>query len=114
MDINVAVVHGTKSAGTLLEMIRKGEKNYHFIEVMGCPGGCVNGGGQPQVTQLVRDYVDIKTERAKALYEEDMILTTRKSHKNVEVQKLYEDFLGKPNSHKAHHLLHTHYTKRFK
>lgn len=114
LDVNVAVVHGTKTAGKLLDLIRKGEKDYHFIEVMGCPGGCVNGGGQPQVPQRIRDTVDIKTERAKALYEEDVILSSRKSHKNVEVQKLYEEFLGKPNSHKAHHLLHTHYTKRVK
>lgn len=113
IDINVAVVHGTKTAGELLELVRKGEKNYHFIEVMGCPGGCVNGGGQPQVHQKIRDTVDIKVERAKALYEEDTILKVRKSHKNVEIQKLYDDFLGKPNSHKAHHLLHTHYIKRY-
>lgn len=114
LDVNVAVVHGTKAAGELLDQIRKGERNYHFIEIMGCPGGCVNGGGQPQVPQKIRDVVDIQVERAKALYEEDMILSSRKSHKNAEVQKLYDEFLGKPNSHKAHHLLHTHYTKRFK
>ncbi|MBN2794019.1 MAG: iron hydrogenase small subunit [Clostridia bacterium] len=114
LDINVAVVHGTKPAGQLLELVRKGEKNYHFIEVMGCPGGCVNGGGQPQVPQKIRDTVDLKVERAKALYEEDQLMTLRKSHKNEEVKKLYDEFLGKPNSHKAHHLLHTHYTKRFK
>jgi NADH-quinone oxidoreductase subunit G/NADP-reducing hydrogenase subunit HndD len=114
IDVKVAVVHGTKTAGRLLELVRNGEKDYHFIEVMGCPGGCVNGGGQPQVPQKVRDVVDIKIERAKALYAEDIVLETRKSHKNEEVKKLYDDFLGKPNSHKAHHLLHTHYTKRFK
>ncbi len=112
LDVKVAVVHGTKSAGKLLDLIRKGEKDYHFIEVMGCPGGCVNGGGQPQVTQHIRDTVDIQVERAKALYEEDVILGVRKSHKNKEIKQLYDEFLGKPNSHKAHHLLHTHYTKR--
>jgi len=112
IDVKVAVVHGTKTAGELMELIRKGEKEYHFIEVMGCPGGCVNGGGQPQVHQKIRDTVDLKVERAKALYEEDVILDVRKSHKNLEVQKLYDEFLGKPNSHKSHHLLHTHYTKR--
>ena len=112
IDVKVAVVHGTKTAGKLLDLIRKGEKEYHFIEVMGCPGGCVNGGGQPLVPQHIRDFVDIKVERAKALYEEDVILSSRKSHKNDEVTALYDDFLGKPNSHKAHHLLHTHYTKR--
>lgn len=112
LDVNVAVVHGTESAGKLLEMVRNGEKNYHFIEVMGCPGGCVNGGGQPQQPQKVRDVVDLRVERAKALYEEDTILKARKSHKNEEIQMLYTEYLGKPNSHKAHDLLHTHYTKR--
>lgn len=112
LDVKVAVVHGTKSAGKLLDLVRKGEKDYHFIEVMGCPGGCVNGGGQPQVPQRIRDTVDIKVKRASALYEEDVILSARKSHQNEEVALLYKNFLGKPNSHKAHHLLHTHYTKR--
>ena len=114
IDVKVAVVHGTKTAGELMDLIRKGKKEYHFIEVMGCPGGCVNGGGQPQVPQKIRDSVDLQVERAKALYEEDIILSVRKSHKNSEVQKLYDEFLGKPNSHKSHHLLHTHYTKRYK
>jgi iron only hydrogenase large subunit-like protein len=114
LDVKIAVAHGTESAGRLLEQVRNGEKDYHFIEVMGCPGGCVNGGGQPQQPQKVRDVVDLKVERAKALYEEDVIMTTRKSHKNLEIQKLYADFLGKPNGHKAHELLHTHYTHREK
>lgn len=112
LDVKVAIVHGTESAGKLLEMVRNGEKDYHFIEVMGCPGGCVNGGGQPQQPQKVRDVVDVRIERAKALYEEDAILTIRKSHKNPEIKKLYADYLGEPNGHKAHKLLHTHYTDR--
>ncbi len=112
IDIKIAVCHGTEAAGRLLDQIRKGEKEYHFIEIMGCQGGCVNGGGQPQQPQKVRDVVNILTERAKALYEEDAILKVRKSHKNPEIKKLYEDYLGEPNGHKAHKLLHTHYTKK--
>lgn len=111
-EVNVAVVHGTESAGKLLEMIRNGEKKYHFIEIMGCPGGCINGGGQPQHPQKVRDVINISVERAKALYEEDAIQTVRKSHKNPEIQMLYSDYLGEPNGYKAHHILHTHHYDR--
>lgn len=114
MDINIAIAHGTESAGRLLDQVRRGEKNYHFIEIMGCPGGCVNGGGQPQQPQKVRDVVNILSERGKALYEEDAVQTVRKSHQNPEMKKLYADYLGEPNGHKAHKLLHTHYTKRDK
>jgi iron only hydrogenase large subunit-like protein len=114
MDINIAIAHGTESAGRLLDQVRRGEKNYHFIEIMGCPGGCVNGGGQPQQPQKVRDVVNILSERGKALYEEDAVQTVRKSHQNPEMKKLYADYLGEPNGHKAHKLLHTHYTKREK
>ncbi|WP_079413230.1 NADH-dependent [FeFe] hydrogenase, group A6 [Alkalithermobacter paradoxus] len=111
-EIKVAVVHGTKSASELLELVKAGKADYHFIEVMGCSGGCVTGGGQPQVPSKVRDTVDLRVERAKALYEEDALMTVRKSHKNESVQRLYAEFLGKPNGHKSHELLHTHYTKR--
>lgn len=111
-EVNIAIVHGTESAGKLLEMIRRGEKKYHFIEIMGCPGGCINGGGQPQQPQRVRDVVNLSVERAKALYEEDALLTIRKSYKNPEMQKLYADYLGQPNGKKAHHLLHTKYVSR--
>lgn len=112
LDVKVAVAHGTASARKLLDMIKAGEADYHFIEVMGCSGGCVTGGGQPIVTPKVKEAVDVRIARALALYEEDTILETRKSHKNTQVQKLYEEFLGKPNSHKAHELLHTHYVAR--
>jgi len=112
MDINIAIAHGTESAGRLLDAVRRGEKDYHFIEIMGCPGGCVNGGGQPQQPQKVRDVVNLLTERAKALYEEDAIMAVRKSHKNPEMIKLYADYLGEPNGHKAHHLLHTTYAQK--
>lgn len=110
IDVNVAIAHGGAAAARLLEMVKSGEKQYHFIEMMGCPGGCVNGGGQPQVSEKVRATIDIKVERAKALYEEDAILGIRKSHHNPEIKKVYADYLGEPNSHRAHELLHTHYT----
>lgn len=114
MDIKVAVAHNTTNAGILLEKIKKGEADYHFIEVMACPGGCVNGGGQPIQPANVRNVIDIRAERAKALYSEDASKEVRKSHKNPEIKKLYDEYLGKPNSHKAHELLHTHYVVREK
>ena len=112
LEVNVAVVHSTGEAAKLLDAIKRGEKTYHFIEVMGCPGGCVNGGGQPIVPASVRSFTDIRVERAKALYTEDVEKTIRKSHENPQIQKIYADFLEKPNSHKAHKLLHTSYQKR--
>lgn len=114
MDINVCVAHGTAQAQKVLEMVKSGEKDYHFIEVMGCSGGCVTGGGQPQVSAKVLSQIDVRVARAGALYEEDRIMPQRKSHKNSTINKLYEEYLGEPNSHKAHELLHTHYTKREK
>ncbi|MCT4620831.1 MAG: NADH-dependent [FeFe] hydrogenase, group A6 [Marinisporobacter sp.] len=114
MEVKIAVAHGTASAGKLLDMVKNGKKEYHFIEIMGCSGGCVCGGGQPHVDAKTLMDVDIRVERAKALYEEDEILEIRKSHENPQIIKLYDDFLEKPNSHKAHELLHTHYTKREK
>lgn len=113
-DINVAIVHGTANAAKLLNAIRAGEKTYHFIEVMGCPGGCVTGGGQPIVDARTRYYVDPRAARAAATYSEDESMTIRKSHKNPAVQKLYAEFLGEPNSHIAHELLHTTYVDRSK
>lgn len=112
--IRVAVAHGAASAKQLLDMVKAGEKDYHFIEIMGCSGGCVTGGGQPQVSSKVLSECDVRIERAKALYEEDTLLEFRKSHENPQILKLYEEFLGKPNSHKAHELLHTHYVAREK
>ncbi len=110
--VRVAVAHGTGNAKKLLEMVRSGEKQYEFIEIMGCPGGCVTGGGTPIVDATALSYIDLKTERAKALYAEDAGKPKRKSHENEEVKALYRDFLGEPNSHKAHELLHTHYIPR--
>lgn len=112
LDVNVAVCSSTGKAAELLDSIKRGEKNYHFIEVMGCPGGCVNGGGQPIVPAPIRNWTDIRAERAKALYGEDEAKTIRKSHENPEIKQIYEEFLGKPNSHKAHELLHTTYEQR--
>jgi NADH-quinone oxidoreductase subunit G/NADP-reducing hydrogenase subunit HndD len=111
-EIKLAVVHGTKHAAKLLEDIKSGKKEFHFIEIMACEGGCVNGGGQSHVPAKTRMYVDRRVERAKALYEEDSIKEIRKSHQNPEIQKLYNEFLRKPNAEISHKLLHTHYTKR--
>jgi len=110
--ITVAVAHSTGAASKLLDAVKAGEKNYTFIEIMGCPGGCVNGGGQPIVSPEQRVKTDPKVLRAKALYGEDAGKALRKSHENPSIQKLYAEFLGAPNSHKAHELLHTHYQAR--
>ena len=112
LDVNVAVASGTGKASELLEMVKKGEKNYTFIEIMGCPGGCVNGGGQPIVSSQIRNWTDIRPLRAKALYDEDASKKLRKSHENPEIKQIYEEYLGKPNGHKSHELLHTTYEKR--
>jgi len=112
LEVKVAVAHSTGAASKLLDAIKAGEKSYTFIEVMGCPGGCVNGGGQPIVSPIVREDIDVKGLRAKALYTEDANKPVRKSHEALAVQKLYDEYFGKPNSHKAHELLHTHYTAR--
>jgi NADP-reducing hydrogenase subunit HndD len=113
-SINIAIVSSTGLAGFLLDQVREGKKQYTFIEVMGCPGGCVNGGGQPIVTPEQREKGDPRVLRAKALYREDENKAIRKSHENPSIKKLYADYLGEPNSHKAHELLHTHYVKREK
>ena len=112
MDINVAVASGTKNADELLKKVQSGEKQYHFIEIMGCPGGCVNGGGQPVQHASVRNNVDLKALRAKALYDADEAKTIRKSHDNPVIKEVYETYLGEPGSEKAHHILHTTYVKR--
>lgn len=112
-QIRVAVAHSTASARKLLDSIREGTApSYTFIEIMGCDGGCVCGGGQPQVPAQDLMDIDIRAERAKALYEEDTVMPERKSHKNAEIMKLYKDYLGEPNGHLAHELLHTHYSPR--
>ena len=113
MDVKVAVVSGLSNADALLKKVRAGEADYQFIEVMCCPGGCVNGGGQPVQSATVRSYVDLKSARAKALYDQDKAMPLRKSHENPVLKKCYEEFLTDgPNGHKAHELLHTTYVKR--
>ncbi|MDO4739943.1 MAG: NADH-dependent [FeFe] hydrogenase, group A6 [Eubacteriales bacterium] len=114
LEVKVAIAHSTGAAAKLLDAVKAGEKSYTFIEVMGCPGGCINGGGQPIVSPTVREDIDVKALRAKALYGEDAGKSVRKSHESLAIQKLYDEYFGKPNSHKAHELLHTHYTKREK
>ena len=112
-DVKVAVVHGTKNAKAILEKVKAGE-HYDFIEIMACPGGCINGGGQPIVDSSTKAKIDIKALRAKALYSEDELAAFRKSHENPYIQQLYKEYFGEPCSHKAHELLHTTYTKRSK
>ena len=112
LEVKVAVAHSTGAASRLLDAVRSGEKSYTFIEVMGCPGGCVNGGGQPIVSPEQREKCDPRVLRAKALYDEDAAKSVRKSHESPAVMQLYEEYFEKPNSHKAHEFLHTHYTAR--
>ncbi len=113
-EIKVAVVSGTANAGKLLDMIKSGEKTYDFIEIMACPGGCVNGGGQPIQPASVHNFRDIRAERAAGLYADDKALPVRKSHENPDVKAIYDEFFGEPNSHKAHEILHTSYVARKK
>ena len=112
MKVRAAVANGLGSARKLLDRINAGEAQYDFIEIMACPGGCVNGGGQPIQPSSVRSWTDLRAERAKAIYEEDANLPIRKSHENPIIKKLYEEYFEAPGSHKAHKILHTHYTKR--
>ncbi|MBQ8538460.1 MAG: iron hydrogenase small subunit [Ruminococcus sp.] len=112
MQVKVAVTSGLKNAAKLLDKVKAGEADYQFIEVMCCPGGCINGGGQPIVDGHTRNFVDVKGLRSAALYDDDKNLEYRKSHKNPEITAIYADYLGEPGSHKAHELLHTSYVKR--
>jgi len=114
IDVNVAVVHGTNSVPEMMERIKKGDKQYHFIEFMACTGGCVNGGGQPVVNAKLQDEVDVRAERAKALYSIDKNAKIRASHNNPCVVSLYEEFLKEPCGHISHELLHTTYTPKTK
>ena len=114
LEIRVCAASGLANAARVLESIKSGEKQYHFVEIMGCPGGCINGGGQPVQPASVRNFVDLKTARARALYEADKEKPLRKSHESGLIKKVYKEFLAKPGSPKAHELLHTHYRKRAK
>ena len=112
VEIRAAVVSGLANAKALLRRIKAGETEYHFVEVMACPGGCVNGGGQPIQQSRVRSWIDLRSERAQGLYAEDRDLPVRKSHENETVKKLYAEYFGEPCGHRSHEILHTHYTKR--
>ncbi len=112
--IKVAVASGTKNAKVLMDQIKNGTSEYLFIEIMGCPGGCINGGGQPIQHAVVRNFIDLKARRAEALYTADRNNAVRKSHENEAIKTLYTEFLGKPGSHKAHDILHTSYVARKK
>ncbi|AFA49450.1 NADH-dependent [FeFe] hydrogenase, group A6 [Acetobacterium woodii] len=114
LTVNLVVAHGGANIREVMEQLKAGElADTHFIELMACPGGCVNGGGQPIVSAKDKMDIDIRTERAKALYDEDAnVLTYRKSHQNPSVIRLYEEYLEEPNSPKAHHILHTKYSAK--
>ena len=114
MKLNVCVASGLSNADKVLKAVQSGEKHYDFIEFMACPGGCVNGGGQPTQPASVRNFVDLKSLRAKALYSEDEAKAVRKSHENPLLKKIYAEYLGQPGGEKAHHILHTSYVKREK
>ncbi len=118
VKINIAVAHGMKNAKVLLDQIREGKSKYQFIEIMGCPGGCVNGGGQPYVKpcflpneedNILDTYI---SKRAAVLYSEDEKQVIRRSHLNRQIQDLYKNYLGEPNGHLAHELLHTSFHAR--
>lgn len=109
ITVKVATTSGLKGASILMDEIKNGESPYHFIEVMGCPGGCISGGGQPRPTND-----EVRKKRMEALYREDEGKTLRKSHENPDIIRIYEEYLEKPLGHKSHELLHTVYTKRSK
>lgn len=112
--LNIAVASGLGNARVLMDEIKAGKSKYHFIEIMACPGGCVNGGGQPIVDSQTRNVVDVRKTRAKVLYGKDKKSALRKSHENPVVKTLYGEFFGEPGGHKAHEILHTSYVKRNK
>lgn len=112
ISVNVAVASGLANARKLMDEVKAGTSKYHFIEIMSCPGGCVNGGGQPIKSGFVRNYGDIKGTRAKAIYDTDKADALRTSHANPEIIDIYKEFLGEPNSHIAHEVLHTSYEAR--
>ena len=114
VTVNVAVASGLENASKICEAIKNGTANYQFVEIMACPGGCINGGGQPIVDAYTRRNVDYRGLRAKALYARDESLKERKSHENSECKAIYDEYLGKPGSHEAHKVLHTSYVARKK
>lgn len=111
-EVQIAVASSAANAAKVLDQISAGEKFYHFIEIMACPGGCIHGGGQPHVSAKARMLEDPRPKRAQVLYDEDLKCDHHKSHHNQEIQILYQDFFGQPLSEKSHHYLHTHYVAR--
>lgn len=107
VELKIAIAHGLANAKELMNKVKSGEADYHFIEVMACPSGCIGGGGQPIPTNM-----EIRKKRAAAIYEEDETKTLRKSHENPEVAEIYQSFLHKPLGHRSHDLLHTHYSAK--
>ena len=107
--VRVAVASGLANAKQLLTSVKNGEAEYDIIEIMACPGGCINGGGQPIQPGSVRNFYELRELRAKALYDQDKNMPLRKSHENPIIKELYDTFLGEPGSHKAHEWLHTSY-----
>lgn len=114
LTLNVCVASGLSNCDAVLKAVQSGEKKYDFIEFMACPGGCVNGGGQPTQPASVRNFTDLKALRAAALYGQDDNMPVRKSHENPLLKKIYADYLGEAGGEKAHHILHTTYVKREK
>jgi NADP-reducing hydrogenase subunit HndD len=112
LELKIAVVSGLKNAAKLLQKVRSGEEDYHFIEVMCCPGGCINGGGQPIQPAEVHNFSNLRERRSKVLYDEDKSLPLRKSHDNPDVKQLYKEYLDHPGSERAHEILHTTYKVR--
>ena len=112
LKVKVAVASGLANARIIMDKIKKGECDYQFIEIMSCPGGCVNGGGQPIKDAYTRNFTDIKATRAASIYKTDKNMTLRKSHENPAIKQIYKDYFGEPNSHKAHEILHTKYAGR--
>jgi iron-only hydrogenase group A len=106
-ELKVAIAHGLRNANSIMKLVREGKAKFHFVEIMGCPGGCIGGGGQPIPTSM-----EIRKNRMKAIYSEDEHMVLRKSHENPEVLAIYKEFLDQPNSHKSHKLLHTQYVVR--
>lgn len=112
MELNIAVASGLSNARKIIEQVKSGEKNYHMVEIMACPGGCINGGGQPVQSDSVRNYKDLKTLRAKALYDADSSMKLRKSHESPVIKMLYDEYFDAPGKARAHKLLHTKYIAR--
>ena len=114
IKVNVAVASGLANARKIMEDIRAGKSKYHFIEIMSCPGGCVNGGGQPIKSAFVRNNQDVAGIRGTSIYESDAAMKLRKSHENPVIKVVYDEYFGEPNSHVAHETLHTSYVPRNK